>query len=244
MIYANKTIKGRRAKNEDSCYIPKSDNSAQIVIVADGMGGHNAGDVASSIAVKEIVAYFDEIIKKHSVEIDIINAIGIANDKIYSLSKSIDSYRGMGTTVTMAVLNVNEAYIANVGDSRTYFFNGKYIKQVTKDHSFVQMLIDSGEITKDMAKNHPRRNIITRAIGTSSNEETDIFLCRWQKGDKLLLCSDGLSGAISESDMESILSKSISLKEMCDELVDVAYNNGSTDNITVVIVENSKKSIS
>ena len=192
MIYAAKTIAGIRPQNQDAVFIPE-DGLLAIAAVADGMGGHNAGDVASALAIKTLVGYMRQSTPE-SVREKLINAVNMANSAVYAMSLTDDAYMGMGTTLVAAVLDKDRFIAVNVGDSRLYHFNGTELKQITEDHSYVAQLAALGYITKEEAARHPQRNIITRAVGTRPVERVDIFECAWKRGDKLLICTDGLYG--------------------------------------------------
>lgn len=233
--YACCTEAGRRPVNEDNCHIPES-GGLSFVIVADGMGGHKAGQIASTMAVSEILQKLGE---EHPTEDRLCAAVEHANLAVYRHSHEDYSCRGMGTTVVFASLS-DTGYIAgNIGDSRIYQFSTKNgLVQISRDHSLVSILVATGEITKEQAKKHPQRNIITRALGTRDEEALDIFHGAWEVGDILLLCSDGLHGSLEDEEIIAILSEKKPLQERCDALCALAYENGSTDNITAVLAEN------
>lgn len=233
------TNNGRvRNNNEDNLIVNESDNYL-LCVVADGMGGHNAGEVASKIAVDSINEYFIAELDKGQIKIPrfIIESINFANKVIYDQASSKDEFSGMGTTVTMVVIDKNEniAYIGNVGDSRTYQINKNYIKQVTDDHTFVQELVKKGEITDKEAKRHCDRNVITRAVGSEKNIITDIFEIELKHDDKLLLCSDGLTSHLNDEEILSIVEKYN--EDSIEHLINSANENGGTDNITVIIID-------
>jgi protein phosphatase len=232
MIYYAKTHTGCREKNEDSLFAPNGADGF-FAVVADGMGGHNAGEVASRIVVdtvREMLENADpEIIRKSDVQ----NMLAAANTAVYKNALENPERIGMGSTATMAVFSRDKVMIGQIGDSRAYHFSNGKIKRITKDHSYVQLLIDSGYISEEDAKHHPQRNIITRAIGTESVVEADIYSISIKNGDTVLLCSDGLCGVLSDDDIASALSESI--QTAADRLVDAALGSGGTDNISVVI---------
>ncbi|MBO4563494.1 MAG: Stp1/IreP family PP2C-type Ser/Thr phosphatase [Clostridia bacterium] len=239
MIYAYRSDKGLRNNNEDSFFVPE-DGARPIVIVADGMGGHIAGEVASSTAVKMISEYVNEAECGMSTITLLRQAMNEANRTVFEMAMNDDSYTGMGTTVVMALLAPDKYTVANIGDSRLYHFDGRKLRRVTKDHSYVQELVSSGLITEEQAKNHPQRNLVTRAVGTSRFEKADAGVRSWKRGDKLLLCSDGLCGSVDDAVMEHVLRTTGDLLECCDRLTELAMENGSTDNITVVLAENTE----
>lgn len=239
MIYAYRSDTGLRKHNEDSFYIPAEDEYS-AVIVADGMGGHLAGEVASAMAVDRIVRYINKCPGGMSSIALLRQAVNEANKDIFDLAMTDDHYTGMGTTVVMALLAPKKYTVANIGDSRLYHFDGQRLRRVTRDHSYVQELVSAGLITESQAKEHPQRNLVTRAVGTSRFEKADVSVKSWTYGDKLMLCSDGLCGSADDRDMERIIAATPDLLECCDKLADLAYESGSTDNITIVMVENTE----
>ena len=236
MIYAYRTDIGRRQSNQDFFHIPES-NEKPIAIVADGMGGHRAGNIASLIAVEAICEYV-EANNDQRFQILLQHAISHANRRIFDIGSTDQDCMGMGTTVTMAYCEPSRFTYANVGDSRLYLFDGEHLRQLTRDHSFVEELVQSGVITRQEAEVHPQKNILTRCVGNSQFVKADTAVAKWAKGDIIMLCSDGLHGAITRGEAEAILKSRKDLLDACERLTDAAYNNGSTDNITVVLVEN------
>jgi len=231
----------KRSTNEDSIYLPKEKESPQIIIVADGMGGHNAGEVASSLAVKTLADYFAGCNNEEVTDTEIRDSIIQANDNVLRESYTNVEYIGMGTTLTLAVLRANSLIIGHVGDSRAYLLNSDGLRLITRDHSYVQELIDNGFITEDEAMVHPRRNIITRAIGISAKLEIDIIHTDWQNGDILLLCSDGLTQHVSFVELNRILpDEKCDLEKKADMLFSLAMDKGGTDNISVILARNSR----
>lgn len=225
-----------RSLNEDSFFVSEPDkNGTVFAIVADGMGGHNAGEVASAKAVgilkKDILENKDESPKNI-----LLSAVREANSHIYEMSVNGVGLSGMGTTMTACIIRKNSVTAAHVGDSRLYLLRTGEINQITKDHSLVEMLIESGAITKDEAKTHPQKNVITRAVGTDETVETDIYEFKTQDGDVVLLCSDGLINMVDDKDILSVVSSAKDLNLATDELVKKAENAGGTDNITVILI--------
>lgn len=239
MIYAYRTDRGTRKKNEDSFYVPP-EGARPIVIVADGMGGHIAGEVASKTAVAKVVDFVEKAPGGTSSIVLLRQAASEANKAVYEYAMKDNSLLGMGTTLVMALLTPVKYTVAHIGDSRLYHFDGAHIRRVTRDHSYVQELVSSGLITEEQAKVHPQRNIITRAVGTSRFEKADASAKSWKRGDVLLLCSDGLCGSVDDHEMEYVLRNNNDLLECCDVLTQLALDNGSSDNITVVLVKNTE----
>ncbi len=239
MKYAYSTDIGKRIHNEDCCCVPDEGAEYQFVAVADGMGGHAAGAVASKLAIDEMQKALAECREENRAADELRLALAAANSAVYKASEEQEAYRGMGTTLVCAML-FSERYIAaNIGDSRLYHYANGKLTQITDDHSYVQMLIDHGSITAEQARFHPQRNIIMRAIGIDSLANADIFEHDWADGDMLLLCSDGLHGAVEEDEITAILANEETLAEKCAALVSAALLNGGRDNITVVLAHHT-----
>lgn len=230
------SVKGLRPQNEDSCFTRFEVGKPLLAAVADGMGGHAAGDVASKIAVETLDYCTRE--DSDNPQNELSEAFYMANDKVLSEAKSDRSKRGMGSTMVAALFYSDHFITANVGDSRLYLINTEGIRQVTFDHSYVQELLRAGVITKEKAKTHPNRNFITRCIGSALDFEPDVFYSNWKRGDTVLLCSDGLCGAVEDEELLSLVLSFEDLDAACKKLTDVALKHGSTDNITVVLVRN------
>lgn len=235
MKYAVKTDIGKRVHNEDSFLIPNKEGFPLLFAVADGMGGHAAGAVASNLLVDQL-REFDLDVETDRELGQFRQSIEKANLGVYQESEKDRSLRGMGTTLVAALLLGEKFIAANVGDSRMYRFHNGALETITTDHSLVEQLVLAGAITKEEARVHPQRNIITRAVGVSPVVDVDLFEREWVAGDILVLCSDGLHGAVDEEDIVSVLSTSRSLENMCEILVQLALDNGGTDNITVILV--------
>ena len=239
MIYAFRSDKGLRKKNEDSFYVP-DEGARPLVVVADGMGGHIAGEVASSMAIDTIVKTVNEIEEGQSSITVLRRAMSEANRVVFEASMKDDSLIGMGTTVVMALLAPDKYTVASIGDSRLYHFDGSRLRRITKDHSYVQELVSAGLITEEQAKEHPQRNLVTRAVGTSRFEKADAGVRSWRRGDTLILCSDGLCGVLDDSEMEAVVRSEKDLLDLRDKLSELALERGSTDNITVIAVKNTE----
>ena len=235
MKYAVKTDIGKRVHNEDNYLLSDKSEFPMLFAVADGMGGHAAGAVASKLLVEQL-AMFDEMVEPER-ELELLrHAIESANLGIYRAAEKDRALSGMGTTLVAALILGREYIAANVGDSRMYQYHDKTLDTVTTDHSLVEQLVLAGAITKDEARVHPQRNIITRAMGVSPKVDVDLFERVWNPGDILVICSDGLHGSVEDEDMIPVLSSNRSLESMCDLLVQLALDNGGTDNITVILV--------
>ena len=235
-----------RQINEDSFYVPSeiNDNRILLFIVADGMGGHMAGEVASKEAVDAVVRYISENYEKEAsnVRSNLINLINesilYANKQIYEKSLSDLNLSGMGTTFAIALIHNESLYIGHVGDSRIYLLRKNSLFQLTRDHSYVEELVSSGTITREEAANHPQKNIITRALGTEEIVEIDICVRKIYKNDTLILCTDGLTNMVDEETIKATVENEEPSLEAAKKLVALANQTGGTDNITVVIVNN------
>ena len=228
----------KRRINQDYvfCEVNSIGNLPNLFIVADGMGGHNAGDYASRFCVE----FFTEHIKNSDITSPIAlieEAITVTNDKLYEKSKQQADYEGMGTTFVAATICDNVMYVANIGDSRLYVISNEII-QITEDHSLVQAMVKTGELDKDEAKSHPNKNIITRALGTNETAQPDFFEVELDEGDIVLLCSDGLTNMLNDETIEKIIRENAdNLQTATEILVKQANENGGKDNITVIIVK-------
>lgn len=238
----------KRELNEDNYAILDKEG---VFVVADGMGGHNAGEVASQIAIETVSEFFKASSQDEdmtwpykldpSLSLDankLMVGIKFANRKIFKSSSSNTSYAGMGTTiVSILASNENgEIYIAHVGDSRCYCHYNRVLSQVTEDHSLLNEYIKAGQITKEQAKNFPHKNVIMRALGMKDNVLVDIMKRNAMPGETYIICSDGLSDMVPDKDMEEILNRGLSLEETAGILIDQANANGGKDNITLILV--------
>lgn len=231
-----------RSTNQDAYHIGSFSPDAFWSVVCDGMGGANGGNVASLVAVGAISANMDRNYDPNKPNSSIHNLITTAvinaNALVYQKSKQSPDLAGMGTTVVLTVIKDDMAYIAHVGDSRAYHINENTIRQITKDHTMVQYLIENGEITVEEAKDHPKKHLITRAVGVEETVSVDYNELEIQKGDKILVCSDGLSNLVNEYEILSVVSEHASLSDAVDTLISLANERGGNDNVTVVIMEN------
>lgn len=237
-VFSATDVGQKRKMNQDYVFVSESPvgNLPNLFVVADGMGGHNAGDYASSHAVQTLV---DEIRKdKDFNPIKIIrHAIETANTEIRNQAQNNDSLKGMGTTMVATTIVGHYAYIANVGDSRLYVVQDQ-IHQVTKDHSLVQEMVRMGELKAEDAKDHPDKNIITRALGAERTVDIDFFDLKLEPGCTILMCSDGLSNMVEDAKMEEIIVDSeINLDRKGRKLLREANQNGGKDNIAIILVE-------
>lgn len=235
--YAKTDIGAKRQTNQDYifCSMQPVGSLPNLFIVADGMGGHKAGDLASRYTVEEFLRSVRESEAENPISI-IEEAVREANLALMEKAKESIDYEGMGTTLVVATFIDKSIYIANVGDSRLYLINNE-IQQITRDHSLVEEMISLGEIDRKNARTHEKKNIITRAIGVDTEVMADFFEVEYAKGDIILMCSDGLSNMIEDSDIKAIVNDGNDLSEITDTLIEVANNNGGKDNISVVLIE-------
>ncbi len=207
-----------------------------LYIVADGMGGHNAGDYASSHATALVLDYLRSSDEKEPIRL-IRRAMEEANNELYRSAQEEAKYKGMGTTfVAATITDGNYLYVANVGDSRLYLVNSD-ITQITRDHSVVEELVRSGKIGKDEARLHPDKNIITRAVGAVPKLMVDFFDMKLRPGDRILMCTDGLSNMVGDAGILSIMNERERVEDQVRALVDAANENGGRDNIGVVVID-------
>jgi len=224
--------------NQDFVYASEEPvgNLPNLFVVADGMGGHKAGDFASRYTVEVILKSVRMKKEKNPIKI-IQTAVETANEKVLAKANSDENLAGMGTTVVVATVINHYIYVANVGDSRLYLIRDK-IQQITKDHSLVEEMVRIGEINREQARNHPDKNIITRAVGVRSRVSIDFFDMKLEKEDIILMCSDGLSNMIEDEEIEKIIKDGRGdLPGTALELVERANRNGGKDNIAVVLIE-------
>jgi serine/threonine protein phosphatase PrpC len=240
---AYKSDVGRvRAVNEDRVIVRDGVAGGALAIVADGMGGHQAGDTASQMTielVQEALQHLPSELEPTDRAALLMEAIRDANAKVYEIASGEEHYRGMGTTVTVAIADSERVVIGHIGDSRAYFINHDEFSQITEDHTLVNELVKTGQITPEEASMHPRRNVLTRALGTDADVEVDISNISWGMGDMLLLCSDGLSNLVPAEDLLRTVRGDGTLDEKVDRLVEYALNAGGDDNITVVLLSNA-----
>jgi serine/threonine protein phosphatase PrpC len=231
-----------RPLNEDAWQVAGESETARfwekrgrLLIVADGMGGHAAGEIASQLAVETLYQhYYDEDDLPLPPAIRLERGVNEANDSVYGQAVSVDAQSGMGTTLVAAVIHENRALIANVGDSRAYLIRDGQATQITTDHSWVAEQVKMGTITQEQAETHAYRNLVTRCLGHRPGMQVDIFEHRLRAGDTLLLCSDGLSNQVSDSELAAVLSEQ-EPEQAVQTLIDMANGRGGPDNITAVV---------
>lgn len=242
-VYAGTDIGQRRQVNQDYVYASMDavGNLPNLFVVADGMGGHNAGDYASSCAVHVLVDTIKEDVNYNPVKI-MRHGIEAANWRILEEAGRSEEKKGMGTTVVAATVVGNYIYVANVGDSRLYVIH-QGIRQVTRDHSLVQEMVRMGELKEEEAMHHPDKNIITRALGVAPSVDADFFDFEIQPDTIILMCSDGLSNMVTNEEIARLLEQPGNLKEKGKALIRLANANGGKDNIAVVLIEPFTKEV-
>ncbi len=232
-----------RSENQDSYTVRQLGEHAAVAVVCDGMGGARAGNVASAVAVETFAAAVEDLYRQEVPEGEracyrlLREACLHANTQVYQLSRSDEQYRGMGTTLVGVLLMGLDAYVVNVGDSRCYLIHKENIQQVTCDHSLVQLLVNRGDITPDEARSHPKKNLITRAMGIDRDVAGDCYHAQLEEGDGLLLCSDGLSNVLTDEELLEQAVKQEPLEERCRTMMRMTLEQGAPDNVTIVMAQ-------
>lgn len=233
-----------RKNNEDYFFVPTGGTQVKdLMMVADGMGGHNAGDVASRMVVEAIVEYYSKNLHRvSSVEQAkdlIMDSIQHANIKVYKRSQTRDAYKGMGTTLTLAYFFDHRVCIGHVGDSRAYLVRDRAVTKITRDHSLVQELLEEGKITEEEVDNHPQKNIITRALGTASQVIADYYEMELKDNDIIILCTDGLTNHVDLNKNIDLFYSAEPLDKIASILGNKALEAGGVDNVTIVMAKYS-----
>lgn len=228
----------KRTMNQDFVYScnDRIGNLPNLFVVADGMGGHNGGDFASSYATEVITTSISRSEEKTPRKI-FDEAINAANREVRNKALEYSELEGMGTTVVCATVIDEVLHVANVGDSRLYVADKKEIRQITVDHSYVEEMIKVGGLDRESARNHPQKNIITRAVGADSDVIPDFFTVKLKKGDVVLMCSDGLTNMVTDEDIYKILLSGTDIEKRAEDLVKSANDNGGKDNVAVILIE-------
>jgi len=227
-----------RTQNQDYIYVSENEKY-KLYIIADGMGGANAGDIASSKATEIAKEYIiNNYTEEDSLDIKemLRNALGFANKEIYELSIKNPEYEGMGTTIIILLIIGNKIYIGHIGDSSLYRIRKNVIRKITKDHTYVQKLLDNKEITKQEAQNHPKRHMLTKVLGCESFVEPDIIVKKIEDEDYILMCTDGLTNMIKDREIYNIIKEKQDCKLAVETLVDLANDRGGFDNISVILI--------
>ena len=241
-ILAKSDIGKAREMNQDSFWVSKEDDEIKLFVLADGMGGYKGGEIASSVAVYSAQSYitnnFKETPKERNEILKLIsNGIEYANLMVYERSKENDEFKDMGTTLDVCLIYGNKVYIGHVGDSRVYRIRKNIIRKLTKDHSYVQKLIEEGTITKEEAANHPKKNMLMKAVGCNSLIEPDVMCKGFLKDDVLLMCSDGLTNMLKDDTIYKTLLENS--ENPVAALINAANREGGIDNITAIIIDNT-----
>ena len=237
--FAKTDVGKAREMNQDYYSIPSSENDLQLYILADGMGGYNGGEIASRLAAETTKNYIQNNFKKIEHDKEAIlklvkDAMEYANMVVYEESKKDENLQGMGTTLDVCFIYNSKIYIGHVGDSRIYLIKKDIARKITKDHSYVQQLVEDKKITREEAEHHPKKNMLLKALGCTSYVEPDIRARNLEKDDVLLMCSDGLTNMVEESKIYEVVREN---KEKAPEiLVNLANNAGGYDNITVITI--------
>ena len=230
-----------RTQNQDAYQIEQLDKNTVLCVVCDGMGGAKSGNVASSLAVdvfvQEIKRTWTPDMDSEKKEQMLRNAVKLTNFTVYDQAQQFEEFAGMGTTLVAALIQGKKLTLVNVGDSRAYSIRSEGVKQLTMDHSLVQMMINRGELTPEQAKRYPGKNLITRAIGPETVVECDIFHRKTEKGECLLLCTDGLSNLVDDQEILFEIVHGTNKQTGCERLLDIAKNRGAPDNVTCVLVQ-------
>ena len=230
-----------RTQNQDAYQIEQLDRNTLLCVVCDGMGGAKSGNIASTLAidvfVQEIKRTWTASMETEKVDQMLRGAVKLANFTVYDQAAQFEEFSGMGTTLAAALIRGKDVAIANVGDSRIYAVDKNGIRQLTKDHSLVQMMVERGELTQELARTYPGKNFITRAIGTETVVECDLFHYKVERGDCLLLCSDGLSNMMDDQEILLEVVHGVSKQHCCQRLLDIAKNRVAPDNVTSVLIQ-------
>lgn len=243
-LYGVTDVGCHRKDNQDSCAFRELGGQAALLVVCDGMGGAQAGSVASALAVETFSAAVEEQFSAGAPKDDpgwwddiLAVACDRANRRVYELSQTKPEYEGMGTTLVAALALPGVSHVVNVGDSRCYLIEHELIRQVTVDHSLVQLLVDRGEITAEEARVHPRKNLITRALGVDSEVDCDLLRIETGPGSRLLLCSDGLTNVLTDQALLQASIDEAEPEELCRSLLRMTLEQGAPDNVTVVLAQ-------
>ena len=238
MAFCITDVGQNRSMNQDFVFASETPvgNLPNLFVVADGMGGHRAGDTASRDTVGTLIESVRKSRETNPIKI-IRTAVEEANRRVYEKSREDENLAGMGTTVVVAVIEGRYLYVANVGDSRLYISGEQGLVQITRDHSWIAEMVMRGELSKEEARNHPDKNIITRALGASDEVDIDFFDVQLEDKNRILLCSDGLSNMVADEEIQKILGDSPDIEQSGRQLVATANTNGGRDNISVILIE-------
>ena len=229
-----------RKQNQDAYRIEQLDRNTLLCVLCDGMGGAKSGNIASTLAVEvfaeEIRRSWVKNMDDDKIDLMMRSAVKLANFTVFDQAAQIEEFSGMGTTLVAVLIQGKKATLVNVGDSRAYGINRNGISQITKDHSLVQLMVDRGDLTPEVAKSYPGKNFITRAIGTETVVMCDIYHWEVSKGDYILLCSDGLSNLMDDQEILFEVVHGVNKQQCCKRLLNIAKNRGAPDNVTSVLI--------
>ena len=230
-----------RTQNQDAYQMEDLDRNTKLCVVCDGMGGAKSGNIASTLAidvfVQEIKRTWNAAMSSTKMDQMLREAVKLANFTVFDQAMQFEDFEGMGTTLTSALVSGKKVSVVNVGDSRVYAITRTGIKQLTRDHSLVQMMVERGELTPELARTYPGKNFITRAIGTEPVVECDLIHTTLEKGDCLLLCSDGLSNMMDDQEILFEVVHGVNKEQCCQRLLDIAKNRGAPDNVTSILIQ-------
>lgn len=235
--YALTDVGRQRNMNQDYVFstVKPVGNLPNLFIVADGMGGHKAGDLASKFSVNTFIDCVKNSVSSKPVQI-MSDAINHTNEELLKLASTSEDYRGMGTTFVVAVIYGRSMYVANIGDSRLYLAD-RELKQVTRDHSYVEEMVQMGTLNREDARTNEYKNVITRALGGAENVIPDFFEIEIEDNSRILMCTDGLTNMVTDKEIESVMLGHDDIMNKADKLVMMANQNGGKDNISVIIIE-------
>jgi len=230
-----------REQNQDAYQIEQLDRNTLLCAVCEGRGGAKSGNIASTLAVdvfiQEVKRSWSGSMDQEKLEQMLRGAVKLANFTVYDQAAQFEDFSGMGTTLAAVLIRGRDVTVVNVGDSRVYAVDKGGIHQLTRDHSLVQMMVERGDLTPEMARTYPGKNFITRAIGTETVVECDLFRHRVERGDCLLLCTDGLSNMMDDQEILFEVAHGVNKQHCCQRLLDIAKNRGAPDNVTSVLIQ-------
>ncbi len=228
-----------RQQNQDAFYLTSSQDRYPFAVVCDGMGGAKAGNVASRLAVDSFVETVSQGLKAEKPDLDslLTQAVSGANELVRYQAEVDAHCQGMGTTLVAALVDERQVHLVNVGDSRAYLLSGQGIRQLTRDHSVVEDLVERGEITHEEARLHPQKNLITRALGAEPSVESDLYHLERREGELILLCSDGLSNVVTDQELLFEVIHGGDVEGSCERLLQLALSRGAPDNVTAVLIQ-------
>ena len=230
-----------RTQNQDSFQIEDLDRNTKLCVVCDGMGGAKSGNIASTLAidvfVQEVKRTWHAGMSQAKIDLMLRGAVKLANFTVFDQALQFEDFSGMGTTLVAALISGRKVSVVNVGDSRAYAVTHSGIRQISRDHSLVQMMVERGELSQELARTYPGKNFITRAIGTETVVEGDLFHTTLENGDCVLLCSDGISNMMDDQEILFEVVHGVNKEQCCKRLLDIAKNRGGPDNATAILAQ-------